>query len=64
MVNKLYDLAGMQEHVPASLRAHYRDLSATADDCTGCGGCEKRCPFGVPVTELMKKATVLFAPER
>lgn len=60
MVNKLYDLAVMQDHVPASLRAHYRDLSASADDCIACGGCEKRCPFGVPVTELMKKAAVLF----
>ena len=64
MVNKLYDLAVMQERVPASLRAHYHDLSASADDCVGCGGCEERCPFGVPVTELMKKARVLFALKR
>lgn len=37
MVNKLADLALMQEEVPDSLRAHYRQLSAGADDCIGCG---------------------------
>src|SRR5699024_10496713 len=46
MVNKLYDLAVMQEEIPASLRAHYEELSANAEDCIGCGGCEERCPFG------------------
>ena len=60
MVNKLYDLAVMQEEIPASLRAHYEELSANAEDCIGCGGCEERCPFGVPVIERMEKARELF----
>lgn len=49
MVNKLYDLALMQDTVPPTVRAHYEGLSAHADDCIQCGGCEIRCPFGVHV---------------
>ena len=60
MVNKLYDLAVMQQEVPATLRAHYEGLSATAADCIACGGCETRCPFSVPVVERMAKAKELF----
>ena len=60
MVNKLYDLATMQAEVPASVKAHYADLSAHASDCIGCGACESRCPFGVPVTERMKQAAAVL----
>ncbi len=60
MVNKLTDLAAMQPEVPASLKAHYQELSANAEDCISCGGCEIRCPFGVKVTEKMQKARELF----
>ena len=60
MVNKLYDLAAMQPEVPATVRAHYQALSATAADCIACGGCETRCPFGVPVVERMGKAKALL----
>ena len=60
MVSKLYDLAVMQPEVPAALKAHYKGLSANGRDCVECGGCEKNCPFGVKVTEKMKKAETLF----
>ena len=60
MVNKLYDLAVMQDEVPASLKAHYNELTANAKDCVECGGCETRCPFGVNVIEKMQKAKELF----
>lgn len=60
MVNKLYDLALMQDEVPATVKAHYESLFANADHCTGCGACEKRCPFGVPVVERMKKIRELL----
>lgn len=60
MVNKLYDLAVMQEQVPATVRAHYSALSATAADCIGCASCEARCPFGVPVAARMEKAKALL----
>ena len=61
MVNKLYDLATMQKEVPASLRAHYEQLNANAQDCLACGGCEERCPFGVPVISRMEKTRELFS---
>lgn len=61
MVNKLYDLAVMQENVPASLREHYNSLSANASDCISCGGCEDRCPFDVLVVERMKSADKIFS---
>lgn len=60
MVNKLYDLATMQADVPATLRAHYQQLSANAGDCVGCKACEARCPFGVPVASRMEKAAKLL----
>ena len=60
MVNKLSDLAAMQPEVPESLKAHYQALSANAADCISCGGCEIRCPFGVPVVEKMKKTRKMF----
>ena len=61
MVNKLYDLATMQEEVPATVKAHYEGLSANAKDCIGCKGCETRCPFRVPIVARMKKAKELFS---
>ena len=61
MVNKLYDLAAMHDEVPASLKEHYRSLSAKGKDCIACGGCEKRCPFGVKVQSIMKKAENILA---
>lgn len=60
MVNKLYDLAVMQKETPSSVKEHYKALEKTAADCIGCGGCETRCPFGVPVVQRMEKAKELF----
>ncbi len=60
MVNKLYDLAVMQDEIPASLRAHYEELTANAADCIACRACETRCPFGVSIAARMEKAAALF----
>lgn len=60
MVNKLYDLAAMQDKVPQSIQAHYDALEHKASECVGCGGCETRCPFHVKVTERMEKTAVLL----
>ncbi len=60
MVNKLSDLALIQSDIPASLRAHYEQLEKNASDCIGCGGCERRCPFHVPVITRMKQTKEIF----
>ncbi len=64
MVNKLYDLATIQEEVPDSIGGHYHELSANAADCIGCGDCETRCPFGVKITEKMQAIRELFETEK
>ncbi len=60
MVNKLTDLAAMQQEVPELIKAHYGEMAVNAGDCISCGQCEKRCPFGVKVTEKMKRSRELF----
>lgn len=60
MVNKLYDLAVMQETTPESILEHYRVMKTTASDCIGCKMCEARCPFGVKIADRMNKAKNLF----
>ncbi len=60
MVNKYYDLASMQQEVPATLKAHYLALEHHANECIGCKACEGRCPFGVKIAERMEKAAELF----
>ena len=61
LVNKFADLAEMQGSVPVGVGAHYHELEKTAADCTGCGDCEERCPFGVPIAEKMARTAELFS---
>lgn len=60
MVHKYYDLAKMHDEIPESIRAHYNDLTANAEDCIGCGDCEDRCPFNVKIVENMTKINKFF----
>ena len=60
MVNKLFDLAAMQEDAPDTLKAHYKALLKNGKDCISCRTCETRCPFGVSIAERMKKAQALL----
>jgi predicted aldo/keto reductase-like oxidoreductase len=38
----------------------YRALEKNASDCTGCGDCTERCPFGVSVVDRMNRAVEVF----
>ena len=40
--------------------ARYSTLAKTASDCIGCGACEARCPYGLPIREMLKKAAAAF----
>lgn len=59
-VTKFLNLARAQGGAPETVREHYRALAHHAGECVGCGACEKRCPFGVPVRENMARARESF----
>ena len=59
-VTKFLNLALAQGGVPETVREHYKLLEAHGGDCVGCGQCESRCPFAVPIRENMKKAVEVF----
>ena len=48
-----YDLKGWAE-------ARYSALEKTASDCVGCGICETRCPYNLPIRDMLKKASCAF----
>lgn len=41
-------------------RARYGALEVKASACTACGLCETRCPYNLPIREMMKKAAAEF----
>ena len=41
-------------------RERYATLPATASDCIGCGSCESRCPYNLPIREMLKKVAEKF----
>lgn len=38
----------------------YSGLPVNASDCIGCGACEPRCPYNLPISEMMKKVAAEF----
>ena len=38
----------------------YAGQSKTASDCIGCGVCEDRCPYNLPIREMMKNTAKVF----
>jgi len=60
-VNKYLDISRLDKaNVPPSLRSHYNSLAHKGDECTECGSCETRCPFGVNIIESMAEAAALM----
>ncbi len=57
LVNKYYDLARIGDEMAAS---HYEKLSIKADACTGCGHCDRRCPFQVEQSARMREIAAYF----
>lgn len=38
----------------------YMSMPVTASACTECGACEERCPYNLPIRQMMKKAAESF----
>ena len=41
-------------------RERYDAMGPTAGDCIGCGACEPRCPYELPIREMLKKVAADF----
>ena len=41
-------------------KARYSLLEKTASDCIACGVCEERCPYNLPIRNMLKKSAELF----
>lgn len=41
-------------------RERYDTQAKTASDCIGCGACEKRCPYNLPIREMLKHTAEAF----
>ena len=60
-VTRCLDTAILNEAaIPKAVTERYAALKNSAEACTECGSCDRRCPFGVPAKENMHKAKLLF----
>ena len=41
-------------------KQRYDALPKKASDCVDCGVCETRCPYNLPIREMLKKAKAIF----
>lgn len=41
-------------------KARYHAMDKKASDCIGCGVCETRCPYNLPIRNMLKKVQKLF----
>lgn len=41
-------------------KARYNSMPKKASDCIGCGVCETRCPYNLPIRDMLKKVKELF----
>ena len=51
-----YSRYGLQDWA----KARYAGFDKKASDCIGCGVCESRCPYQLPIREMLKNAASVF----
>ena len=51
-----YNRYGLQDWAVA----RYMAMNKTASDCVGCGACEDRCPYNLPIRKMLKKVEEIF----
>ena len=47
-------------HLKEWAMQRYKSAPKNASDCIGCGLCEERCPYHLPIREMMKKVEAIF----
>ena len=57
---RVLDLALAGEEVPPTVRAHYAALDHHAAECLACGACESRCPYELPIREMLQGVAAQF----
>ncbi len=43
------------------MRAQYAAFDKAVDECLDCGECEERCPYDLPIREMLREAQEMFA---
>ena len=51
-----YNRYGLQDWAAG----RYLAMPKTASDCVDCGLCEERCPYNLPIREMLKKVSAVF----
>ena len=41
-------------------KGRYNAMSKYASDCIGCGACENRCPYNLPIRKMLQRAAEKF----
>ena len=41
-------------------KERYNAMTKTASDCVACGVCETRCPYNLPIRQMLKKVEAIF----
>ena len=47
-------------HLEEWSKARYHAMAKKASDCIECGVCETRCPYNLPIRDMLKKVKELF----
>ena len=56
MMEGYYTRYGLKEWATG----RYMAMDKKASDCIGCGACEDRCPYDLPIRDMLKKAKDIF----
>ena len=51
-----YNRYGLQDWA----KGRYMAMAKTASDCVDCGLCEERCPYHLPIRQMLKKVATVF----
>ncbi|HMM20583.1 MAG TPA: aldo/keto reductase [Selenomonadales bacterium] len=51
----IFHLQYTRYNMKAAIPQRYAGLPVKASDCSGCGVCEQRCPYDLPIRERLKK---------